>query len=112
MLDTNHIGSLLKNVLYILVGGFVLYLLFWRGWILGLILLPVVLGVGFFLYVKVKELKAGIRSSKAKEERPDRPERPERPAETPRNDDAPIIDDGRIQVTDLSDAKEVEFEKE
>ena len=106
MLDTNHIGSLLKNVLYILVGGFVLYLLFWRGWILGLILLPVVLGVGFFLYVKVKELKAGIRSSKAKEERP------ERPAEAPRNDDAPIIDDGRIQVTDLSDAKEVEFEKE
>ena len=109
MLDTNHIGSLLKNVLYILLGVFVLYLLFWRGWILGLILIPVVLGVGFFLYVKVKELKAGIRSSKAKEERSDRPERP---AETPRNDDAPIIDDGRIQVTDLSDAKEVEFEKE
>ena len=109
MLDTNHIGSLLKNVLYILLGVLVLYLLFWRGWILGLILLPVVLGVGFFLYVKFKELKAGIRSSKAKE---DRPERPERPAETPRNDDAPIIDDGKIQVTDLSDAKEVEFEKE
>ena len=106
MLDTNHIGSLLKNVLYILLGVFVLYLLFWRGWILGLILIPVVLGVGFYLYVKVKELKAGIRFSKAKEERP------ERPAEAPRNDDAPIIDDGRIQVTDLSDAKEVEFEKE
>ena len=36
----------------------------------------------------------------------------ERPSETRRTDDAPIIDDGKIQVTDLSAAKEVEFEKE
>ena len=29
-----------------------------------------------------------------------------------RADDTPIVDDGKIQVTDLSGAKEVDFEKE
>ena len=37
----------------------------------------------------------------------------ERQAEPRRTEDAPtIVDDGKIQVTDLSDAKEVDFEKE
>ena len=36
----------------------------------------------------------------------------ERPAEPKRPDDTPIVDDGKIQVTDLSGAKEVDFEKE
>ena len=36
----------------------------------------------------------------------------ERPAETRRTEDTPIVDDGKIQVTDLSGAKEVDFEKE
>ena len=36
----------------------------------------------------------------------------ERPSETRRPEDSPIIDDGKIQVTDLSGAKEVDFEKE
>ena len=36
----------------------------------------------------------------------------ERPSETRRADDTPIVDDGKIQVTDLSGAKEVDFEKE
>ena len=36
----------------------------------------------------------------------------ERPSETRRADDTPIEDDGKIQVTDLSGAKEVDFEKE
>ena len=36
----------------------------------------------------------------------------ERPAEPRRQDDTPIVDDGKIQVTDLSGAKEVDFEKE
>ena len=36
----------------------------------------------------------------------------ERPSETKRTEDTPIVDDGRIQVTDLSGAKEVDFEKE
>ena len=36
----------------------------------------------------------------------------ERPAEQKRQDDTPIVDDGKIQVTDLSGAKEVDFEKE
>ena len=36
----------------------------------------------------------------------------ERPSETKRADDTPIVDDGKIQVTDLSGAKEVDFEKE
>ena len=34
------------------------------------------------------------------------------PAEPRRADDTPIVDDGKIQVTDLSGAKEVDFEKE
>ena len=36
----------------------------------------------------------------------------ERPTEQKRPDDTPIVDDGKIQVTDLSGAKEVDFEKE
>ena len=36
----------------------------------------------------------------------------ERSSETKRTEDTPIVDDGRIQVTDLSGAKEVDFEKE
>ena len=36
----------------------------------------------------------------------------ERPSEPRRPDDAPVVDDGKIQVTDLSGAKEVDFEKE
>ena len=36
----------------------------------------------------------------------------ERPAEQKRQDGTPIVDDGKIQVTDLSGAKEVDFEKE
>ena len=36
----------------------------------------------------------------------------ERQSEPRRTEDTPIVDDGRIQVTDLSDAKEVDFEKE
>ena len=36
----------------------------------------------------------------------------ERPSETRRPEDSPIVDDGKIQVTDLSGAKEVDFEKE
>ena len=36
----------------------------------------------------------------------------ERPSETRRAYHTPIVDDGKIQVTDLSGAKEVDFEKE
>ena len=36
----------------------------------------------------------------------------ERPSQPTRSQDSPILDDGKIQVTDLSGAKEVEFEKE
>ena len=37
----------------------------------------------------------------------------ERPSEPKREEDSPIVvDGGKIQVTDLSDAKEVDFEKE
>ena len=37
----------------------------------------------------------------------------ERRSEPRRTEDAPtVVDDGKIQVTDLSDAKEVDFEKE
>ena len=36
----------------------------------------------------------------------------ERPSEPRHQEDAPVVDDGKIQVTDLSGAKEVDFEKE
>ena len=36
----------------------------------------------------------------------------EHPSDTKRADDTPIVDDGKIQVTDLSRAKEVDYEKE
>ena len=36
----------------------------------------------------------------------------ERPSEARRPEDTPVVDDGKIQVTDLSGAKEVDFEKE
>ena len=36
----------------------------------------------------------------------------ERPSEPRRSADGPVVDDGKIQVTDLSGAKEVDFEKE
>ena len=36
----------------------------------------------------------------------------EHPSDTKRPDDTPIVDDGKIQVTDLSRAKEVDYEKE
>ena len=36
----------------------------------------------------------------------------ERPSPQERQDDTPIVDDGKIQVTDLSGAREVDFEKE
>ena len=36
----------------------------------------------------------------------------ERPSEPKRTEDTPIVDDGKIQVTDLSGAKEVDYEKE
>ena len=35
-----------------------------------------------------------------------------RPSEPRRAEDTPVQDDGKIQVTDLSGAKEVDFEKE
>ena len=36
----------------------------------------------------------------------------ERPSEARRPEDTPVVDVGKIQVTDLSGAKEVDFEKE
>jgi hypothetical protein len=35
-----------------------------------------------------------------------------RHTEPSRDQDTPIVDDGKIQVTDLSGAREVDFEKE
>ena len=103
MIENDPIGSLLRNVLYILLGAFVLYLLFWRGWILGILIGVPLIGLGIALYVRYRIWKAAKRFEK---------ESAEQPSEAPQEPDAPIIDDGRIQVTDLSSAKEVEFEKE
>ena len=79
------------------------YLLFWKGWILWILLGLVVLVAAFVIYFRFKVHKAS---------RPQERDTVERPSDTARDSDAPIVDDGKIKVTDLSGAKEVEFEKE
>ena len=71
--------------------------------------LGAVIGVLFILWYG-RDLMYRFRMVKGEQEL--RRDTVERPAETRRSDDAPVVDDGKIQVTDLSDAKEVDFEKE
>ncbi len=109
MRESDNIASLVKSILSILLTALILYLLFWKGWIWGILLVILLLGVGFAIYFWVKMHKMTASQEKRGTVRDDPPKRP---AEAARDEDALIIDDGKIQVTDLSGAKEVDFEKE
>ncbi len=99
MTQNNHmLLTLGKDLLFILVALFLIVKGRFLGAVIGVVAL---LWYGRDFWYRVKVLQS------AKEERRDKVERPVRPA-----DDAPVVDDGKIQVTDLSGAKEVDFEKE
>ena len=88
-----------KDLLFILVAVFLIVKGRFLGAIFGVLAL---LWYGRDFSFRIKQL------GQTKESRRD----VERPSETRRADDTPIVDDGKIQVTDLSGAKEVDFEKE
>ena len=89
-----------KDLLFILVSLFLIVKVRRLGAVLG------VLGLVWYgrdFWYRVKALQASKEP---------RREPVERPAEQKRPDDTAIVDDGKIQVTDLSRAKEVDYEKE
>ena len=101
MTQNNHTVLVLgKDLLFILVGIFLIV----KGRFLGAI-------VGFLALVWYGRdfwyrWKALFHSAAPKRDTVERPVGQNRP------ENAPVEDDGKIQVTDLSGAKEVEFEKE
>ena len=88
-----------KDLLFLLLGVFLIV----KGRFFG-----IVVG-GLMLLWYGRDFSFRIKQLGAKEPRRDNVERP---SENRRADDTPIVDDGKIQVTDLSGAKEVTFEKE
>lgn len=98
--NNNTLFILAKDVLFVLLGLFLVVRTPFLGKVLGIL---AIIWYGRDLWYRGKAWLG------AKE-----PERDtvKRPKETSRDADAPIIDDGKIQVTDLSGAKEVDFEKE
>jgi len=101
--NDNTLLVLVKDVLFIVVGCFLILKTRFFGTLIGAL---AIIWYGRDLWYRGK---AWIGSREPKH---DTVERPSGTREEPRDNDAPIIDDGTIQVTDLSDAKEVEFEKE
>ena len=89
-----------KDLLFILVALFLIVKGRFLGAVIGVLAL---VWYGRDFSFRIKQLGA------VKEPRRDGVERP---SESKRADDTPIVDDGKIQVTDLSGAKEVDFEKE
>ena len=89
-----------KDLLFILAALFLIVKGRFLGAIVGVLIL---VWYGRDLSYRIKTLLA------TKEPRHDTVERP---SETARDNDTPIVDDGKIQVTDLSGAKEVDFGKE
>ena len=101
MTQNNHTLLILgKDLLFILVALLLIVKVRRLGAVVGVLAL---IWYGRDFYLRVKALAAAT---------PRRRDGVERPQEPARDDDAPIIDDGKIQVTDLSGAKEVDFEKE
>ena len=88
-----------KDLLFILVALFLIVKGRFLGAVVGVLAL---LWYGRDFSLRIKAL------GQTKESRRD----VERSSEPRRPDDAPVVDDGKIQVTDLSGAKEVDFEKE
>ena len=89
-----------KDLLFILVALFLIVKGRFLGAVLGILAL---LWYGRDFWYRVKYLLA------AREPKRDTVEHPSEPK---RSENTPIVDDGKIQVTDLSGAKEVDFEKE
>ena len=100
MTQNNHTLLVLgKDLLFILVA----LLLVVKGRFLGAVIgILALLWYGRDFWYRAKALAASAAPKRDVE----------RPAEPKRPDDTPIVDDGKIQVTDLSGAKEVDFEKE
>ena len=98
--NNNTLFILAKDTLFVLLGCILIVRTPFLGKILGAL---AIIWYGRDLWYRGKAWLG------AKEPRRDTVERPK---EASRDADAPIIDDGKIQVTDLSGAKEVEFEKE
>jgi hypothetical protein len=100
MTNNHTILTLVKDLAFIAVGCFLILRTGFLGKIVGAL---AIIWYGRDLWYRGKAW-LGVRET-------DRGP-VERPSETRRPEDAPIIDDGKIQVTDLSGAKEVDFEKE
>ena len=88
-----------KDLLFLLLGVFLIVKGRFFGAVLGVLAL---LWYGRDFSFRIKELGRTTESRRDVE----------RPSGPKRTEDTPVVDDGRIQVTDLSGAKEVEFEKE
>ena len=100
MTQKQHILLILgKDLLFLLLGVFLIVKGRFLGALVGILML---LWYGRDFSFRIRQL------GQTKESRRD----VERPSEPRRADDAPVVDDGKIQVTDLSGAKEVDFEKE
>ena len=101
MTQTNHTLLVLgKDLLFVLVALFLIV----RGRFLGAVIgILALFWYGRDFWYRVKYLVA------AREPKRDTVEHPSEPK---RSENTPIVDDGKIQVTDLSGAKEVDFEKD
>ena len=100
MTQKQHILLILgKDLLFLLLGVVLIVKGRFFGAVVGVLAL---LWYGRDFSLRIKAL------GQTKESRRD----VERSSEPRRPDDAPVVDDGKIQVTDLSGAKEVDFEKE
>ena len=89
-----------KDLLFILVALFLIVKGRFLGAVVGVLAL---LWYGRDFWLRLKFLTGPARRGN---------DSVEHPTAQPRQEDAPIVDDGKIQVTDLSGAKEVDFEKE
>ncbi|MBQ9193967.1 MAG: hypothetical protein IJ156_09640 [Bacteroidales bacterium] len=102
MTQSNHtLITLAKDAVFIAVGCFLILRTGFLGKVVGAL---AIIWYGRDFWVRGKAWLG------TKELRRDTVDKPRETAS--RDNDAPIIDDGKIRVTDLSGAKEVDFEKE
>ena len=100
MMTTDNKWTILKDALFLVLA----VVLIWKGRFLGIILGALAISwYGRDLYFRIKALRA----SRERKRDP-----VERPKETAREGGVPTAHEGKIRVTDLSGAKEVDFEKE
>jgi hypothetical protein len=100
MTNNHTLLTLAKDAVFVVVGCFLILRTGFLGKIVGAL---AILWYGRDLWYRGKAWLGSRETDRGPVERP---------SETRRTEDAPIIDDGKIQVTDLSGAKEVDFEKE